>query len=66
MEAQFKFQGPLGEPFPYKLPPFANFWHYAESRRDYKNVKRAGVQSVYWDVCKLLWMEGRPKFPPRP
>lgn len=68
LEACWRFQSSRGQPFPFKIPIPYNQWHYAESRRDSKGVKRGGVEAVYWDMCKLLWMEGYSAldFPPCP
>lgn len=51
LEARFKIQNPNGEPFPNFLPVWASWWHQAPRR---------SPRAAYYDLCKLLWLEGFP------
>lgn len=58
LEAQYRIQSPMGSPFPFNLPRWANYWHFFETHRDANGRPRGGRKAQYVDLCKLLWMEG--------
>ncbi len=60
LEAHYRIQTPWGEPFPFMLPRWANFWHTGTNHRDSKGCKRGGSKAKHYDLCKLLWLEGFP------
>ncbi len=61
LEARHRIRSPCGEPFPFYIPKWANYWHLGRGRQDARGSPRGGRKAKHFDMCKLLWLEGFPQ-----